>query len=59
MLEVLFTDQDRTLEVDATDRDPTQVVDSLIQAIGRDDADEAERVIQAVAESSDQVEPLR
>jgi hypothetical protein len=31
----------------------------LIQAIGRDDADEAERVIQAVAESSDQVEPLR
>jgi hypothetical protein len=46
-LEILFTDQDQTLEVDAADRDPGLLAESLIQAIGSDDADEASRVIQA------------
>ena len=46
-LEVLFTDSGRTVEIDVDDTDTGAFAVTLVQAIGKDDPGEAERVIAA------------
>jgi hypothetical protein len=46
-LEVLFTENGRTVEIDVDDTDTGAFAVTLVQAIGKDDPGEAERVIQA------------
>jgi hypothetical protein len=58
-LEVLFTDTGRTVEIDIDDTDTGAFADTLVQAIGKDDPGEAERVIQAGVASAGGVEQAR
>ena len=46
-LEVLFTENGRTVEIDVDDTDTGAFAVTLVQAIGKDDPGEAERLIQA------------
>ena len=57
-LEVLFTDNGRTVEIDVDDTDTGAFAVTLVEAIGKDDPREAERMIRAgvaMAGGSDQV----
>lgn len=51
-LELFFTDQGRKLEVDATDLDPALLAETLVDAIGSQDVDDARRLIEDRATSS-------
>jgi hypothetical protein len=46
-MEVVFTEHDRVLEVETDDPDGDHVVETLVAALGSDDADDAERRLQA------------
>ena len=46
-VEVLFLDDDRVLEVRTDSDDADQVVDAVVQAVDRNNADEAEQRIRA------------
>jgi hypothetical protein len=58
-LEVLFTDIGRTVEIDVDDTDSGAFAVTLVQAIGKDDPGEAERVIKAGVDSAGGVEQVR
>jgi hypothetical protein len=58
-LEVLFTDNGRTVEIDVDDTDTGAFAVTLVEAIGKDDPGEAERVIQAGVAAAGGVEQVR
>jgi hypothetical protein len=58
-LEVLFTENGRTVEIDVDDTDTGAFAVTLVQAIGKDDPGEAERVIQAGVAAAGGVEQVR
>ena len=58
-LEVLFTDSGRTVEIDVDDTDTGAFADTLVQAIGKDDPGEAERLIKAGVASAGGIELTR
>ena len=58
-LEVLFTDNGRTVEIDIDDTDTGAFAVTLVEAIGKDDPGEAERVIRAGVASAGGSEQAR
>jgi tellurite resistance protein len=58
-LEVLFTENGRTVEIDVDETDTGAFAVTLVQAIGKDDPGEAERVIQAGVAAAGGVEQVR
>ena len=58
-LEVLFTDSGRTVEIDVEDTDTGAFAVTLVQAIGKDDPREAERLIKAGVASAGGSEQVR
>ncbi len=58
-LRVLFPDDDRVLEVTVGSEDSAAVADALVEAIGTDDPDQAERVLRSGTPADTQVKRIR
>jgi hypothetical protein len=58
-LRILFTEEDRVLEVTAGgDDDPADIADSLVAAIATDDANAAERLLRSEASADTQIKRI-
>jgi hypothetical protein len=58
-IEILFTDEDRTLELDTGDGDADRIADGLVEAINTDDAREAELSLRIALDPDGSVDRIR
>jgi hypothetical protein len=58
-IEILFTDEDRTLELDTGDGDADRIADGLVEAINTDDAREAELSLRTALDPDGSVDRIR